>query len=416
MTPAIRGLLAIMLAGTLLAACSGGGSDETTIATTAMSTSLADGPGTTATAPTATDLPTSMVPATMPVSTTTTVPAVVYPGSIWATGDAAGAGFDTDALVALDAQTAAANSTCLVITKDGVVVDQQSWNTEADARREAFSVTKSVTSILVGIASDDGALALTDSAARYVPQWQGTPAEAVTITNLLTNDSGRHWDFLTDYRDMAVGAADKTAFSIELAQDAPPGTTWAYNNAAIQTLSAVLESATGQPPRDYARNKLFDRIGMAHTEMGTDDVGKTMTFSGLKTTCLDLARFGYLMLNHGAWNGEQIVSKAYAERATGVSSTPLNAAYGLLFWLNKPGTIAPNSAVTNGSGDNTREGQLVPGAPDDVFWALGLGNQIVAVIPSERIVAVRMGGVPPTDAPYTEATLTRGVLDALNRS
>ncbi|MGE0309497.1 MAG: serine hydrolase domain-containing protein, partial [Acidimicrobiia bacterium] len=262
---------------------------------------------------------------------------------------------------------------------------------------------------------DDGALSLTDPAEKFIPEWRGTAAAAVTITNLLTNDSGRHWDVITDYSDMAIRASDKTAFSIALAQDAPPGTTWAYNNAAIQTLSAVLESATGQPPRDYARNKLFDRIGMAHSEMGVDGAGTTMTFSGLRTTCLDLARFGYLMLNNGAWNGEQIVSKTYAQRATGVSSTPLNAAYGLLFWLNRPGVIASNAAVTNGSGENTRQGQLAPGAPDDVFWALGLGNQIVAVIPSERIVAVRMGGLPPKETPFTEAALTNGVLDALNR-
>ncbi|MGD9792969.1 MAG: serine hydrolase domain-containing protein, partial [Acidimicrobiia bacterium] len=379
--------------------------------TTSASTSIAD----------------SVAPAisatTEPIAATTTThasatiisPHVVYPGATWATGDPAAAGFDTDALAALVATTAAANSTCLVIVKDGVVVEQQSWTMAPDAPREAFSVTKSVTSVLTGIASDDGALSLTDPAEKFIPEWRGTAAAAVTITNLLTNDSGRHWDVITDYSDMAIRASDKTAFSIALAQDAPPGTTWAYNNAAIQTLSAVLESATGQPPRDYARNKLFDRIGMAHSEMGVDGAGTTMTFSGLRTTCLDLARFGYLMLNNGAWNGEQIVSKTYAQRATGVSSTPLNAAYGLLFWLNRPGVIASNAAVTNGSGENTRQGQLAPGAPDDVFWALGLGNQIVAVIPSERIVAVRMGGLPPKETPFTEAALTNGVLDALNR-
>ncbi|MGE3325513.1 MAG: serine hydrolase domain-containing protein [Acidimicrobiia bacterium] len=407
-----------VLAGALIAACSGGGSDETVDSTdvaitTPASTSIADS---VAPAISATTEPIAATTTTTTLASATIIsPPVVYPGATWATGDPAAAGFDTDALAALVATTAAANSTCLVIVKDGVVVEQQSWTMAPDAPREAFSVTKSVTSVLTGIASDDGAISLTDPAEKFIPEWRGTAAATVTITNLLTNDSGRHWDVITDYSDMAIRASDKTAFSIALAQDAPPGTTWAYNNAAIQTLSAVLESATGQPPRDYARNKLFDRIGMAHSEMGVDGAGTTMTFSGLRTTCLDLARFGYLMLNNGAWNGEQIVSKTYAQRATGVSSTPLNAAYGLLFWLNRPGVIASNAAVTNGSGENTRQGQLAPGAPDDVFWALGLGNQIVAVIPSERIVAVRMGGLPPKETPFTEAALTNGVLDALNR-
>ena len=62
---------------------------------------------------------------------------------------------------------------------------------------------------------------------------------------------------------------------------------------------------------------------------------------------------------------------------------------------------------------NSLYGQLVPGAPEDVFWALGLNNQIVTVIPSEGIVAVRMGPKPPAEAPFTQTELTEGVLAAL---
>src|SRR5690606_13953386 len=111
-----------------------------------------------------------------------------------------------------------------------------------------------------------------------------------------SNVSGRHWDPATDYVAMAIEADDKTAFAAGLGQDEPPGRTWAYNNAAVQTLSAVLESATGQRADDYAAAVLFEPIGMRNSRMISDAAGNPLTFMGLETTCLDLARFGYLML------------------------------------------------------------------------------------------------------------------------
>jgi CubicO group peptidase (beta-lactamase class C family) len=341
---------------------------------------------------------------------------VTYPGDEWATVDPATAGFDPAALGRLDEAAAAAGSTCLVVTRDGAVVDERYWQgSTADTPREAFSVTKSLTSTLVGIAQDADRLELDDPAADYLPEWRGTTSEAVTVENLVRNDSGRHWDLATDYRDMAIGASDKTAFALALGQDAPPGDVWAYNNSAIQTLSAVLETATGEDPIDYARTHLFEPLGMADSTLTTDAAGNALTFMGLRTTCLDLARFGYLMLRDGVWDGEQVVSSDYVEQATGRSSTELNAAYGLLWWLNREGTIATPALATTGIDDwsGATRGQLVPGAPDDAFWALGFRNQIVAVIPSEGIVAVRMGAAPPPGAPFTQAELTVGVLDAV---
>jgi CubicO group peptidase (beta-lactamase class C family) len=348
-------------------------------------------------------------------TTTTTVVEDTYPGDAWAAVEPGEAGFDPAGLDRLAAQAEAAGSACLVVTRDGEVVDERYWQgMTADTPREAFSVTKSVTSTLVGIAQDEGLLDLAEPAAEHIPQWSGTPAEAVTVENLLSNDSGRHWDLATDYGGMALNAADKTAFAVDLAQDDAPGEVWAYNNSAIQTLSAVLESASGQSPVDFARTRLFEPLGMRHSELTTDAAGNALTYAGMKTTCLDLARFGYLMLRDGVWDGQPVVSSDYVEQATGESSTPLNAAYGWLWWLNHRGPIGSPRLATTGAADAPiADGQLVPDAPDDVFWALGLNNQIVAVIPSEGVVAVRMGAGPPPGSPFTQAELTMGVLDAL---
>lgn len=339
---------------------------------------------------------------------------VSYPGDEWPQVDPAGAGFDPAALDRMSAAAEAAGSTCLVVTRDGAVVDERYFGPgAADTPAEAFSVTKSVTSTLVGIAAEAGDLDIGEPAADLLSEWQGTPSAAVTVEDLLSNDSGRDWSLAQDYVQL-VRAPDKNAFAIGLGQARPPGETWAYNNAAIQTLSAVLERATGESPRAYAERTLFDAVGMDDSEMSVDAAGNTVTFMGLQTTCLDLARFGYLMLRGGRWDGEQVVPADYVARATTVSSTDLNAGYGYLFWLNHRGSIASPLLATSGAGDNSiADGQIVPGAPEDVFWALGFNEQVVAVIPSEGVVAVRMGADPPPDAPFGQTELTEGVLAAL---
>jgi CubicO group peptidase (beta-lactamase class C family) len=337
-----------------------------------------------------------------------------YPGAAWDQASAADAGFDPAALARLATAAEAGGSSCLVVTRDGALVDERYFGAgAAGVPAEAFSVTKSITSTLVGIAQDADDVDISDAAATYIPQWEGTPSAAVTVQDLLSNDSGRQWSLGLDYVEL-LRAPDKNAFAAGLGQDVPPGQTWAYNNSAIQALSEVLETATGEAPADYAERTLFEPIGMRDSELSTDAAGNTLTFMGLQTTCLDLARFGYLMLRGGSWDGEQIVSADYVEQATAVSSTDLNAGYGYLFWLNHRGPVASPIVATSGVGDNAiADGQLVPGAPDDIFWALGFNEQVVAVIPSEGIVAVRMGARPPAEAPFGRAELTTGVLSAV---
>jgi CubicO group peptidase (beta-lactamase class C family) len=255
-----------------------------------------------------------------------------------------------------------------------------------------FSGTKSYTSTLVGIAEGEGALDVDDRASTYIPEWVGTPSEGVTIRDLLSNDSGRHWDAVTDYQGLTT-ASDRTALAIALPQDADPGTTWAYNNAAIQTLDAVLAQATGTSPAAYAEERLFEPIGMQHSHLSVDGAGNTSMFSGLRSTCEDMARFGYLFLHEGSWDGTPIVPAEWVEAATGQPSQTLNAAYGYLWWLNRPGPIAadPLRPVTADEAAVAPHGHLVPGAPERMYWALGFGGQVVQVDPDSGTVVVRLG-------------------------
>lgn len=337
----------------------------------------------------------------------------VYPGADWPRADPAEAGFDPAKLEEIAAEAEANGSNCLLVIRHGRLVADWYWRgTDAASTQEVFSATKSVTSTLVGIAQGDGDLDVADPASQHIPQWQGTPSQGVTVEDLVSNDSGRHWDLATDYRAL-VAAGDRTAFGIGLGQDAEPGEVWAYNNAAIQTLDAVLEAATGDHPADYAEERLLGPTGMAHTQMTRDPAGNANLFFGMQSTCEDMARFGYLFLRGGRWDGTQVVPRDWVEAATGRSSQDINAAYGYLWWLNRRG---PNTdalhPLTREEAASAPDRQLAPGAPADMYWARGLGGQIVQVDPGSDTVVVRLG---PGDAAatYNQANTARVVTEAL---
>lgn len=301
-------------------------------------------------------------------------------------------GLDPVALSAIAREARRADSDCFLVARRGRIAAEWSWpRGSAPAPTAAFSVTKSVTSTLVGIAQADGDLDVDDRAARYVPEWRGTPAARVTVRDLLSNDSGRYWSSRSDYRDLIV-AEDRTAYAVGLRQQSPPGRTWQYNNAAIQTLDAVLRAATGVPTDEYAEQRLFGPLGMTDTRMTNDASGRsTNTFFGLETTCRDLARLGLLFARGGRWQGEQLVPRGWIRRATGRASQRLNRGYGLLWWLN-------------------REESLVPDGPRDAYAALGLGGQVLLVDPGSDVVVVRLGAI----GDYSVADAGRVLTEALD--
>jgi len=329
-------------------------------------------------------------------------PAAVFPGAAWDHADPAELGFDRRALDEVARELETLGSNCLVVARHGRIAGEWYWNgSDAGTRHEVFSVTKSYTSTLVGIAQDDGRLDIDDRASGYVDEWAGTPAEEVTIRNVLGNDSGRHSPLRDDVADLAdfFAAEDATAYAVGLAQDHPPGATWSYNDPAIQTLEAVLAEATGREPAEYAQERIFEPIGARNTTMAADPAGNTRVGSGLQTTCQDAARFGHLFLHNGSWDGTSVVSDEWVREATAQPSQELFSAYGHLWWLNRPGDrgldagsielFADHAAVVAG------QTQLVPGAPEDMFWAVGAFGQVIQVHPGTDTVVVRFGSSHP---------------------
>jgi CubicO group peptidase (beta-lactamase class C family) len=333
------------------------------------------------------------------------------PDGEWQKVTPASVGLDPAKLDEIAHTAEVGKSNCLVVARDGKLAGEWYFRgTNADSTQEIFSATKSFTSTLVGMAVDAGTAKLTDRAARWIPEWRDTPSDLVTVRDLLSNDSGRSWSLAQDYVNL-IRAVDQTAFAIGLTQTSAPGTVWAYNNSAIQTLERVVAGTLGADVPAAAQERLFAPLGMDHTEMTTDGSGHATMYAGIRSTCRDLARFGSLFLARGAWNGTQVVSRRWVQEATGAPSTPLNAGYGFLWWLNRRGRLAGPLAATSiaGAADTTvGRGRLVPGAPADMFWALGLGNQVVQIDPGSRTVVVRLGTAesrprPPTFGPAEAA-------------
>ncbi len=336
------------------------------------------------------------------------------PAPEWERATPSEAGFDPARLRTVEREARRARSSCFVVVRDGRLVVEDYWRGNTDAKpKNGFSVTKSVTSTLVGIAQDRGLLDVDDRASRYIREWRGTASEDVTIRDLLSNDSGREWSADSDYGGL-LRAPHQTAYAVGLTQTSPPGEVWAYNNAAIQTLDRVLREATGQTPAELADAWLFEPLGMTHSRMTSDRSGRsTGTFSGLLATCVDLARFGQLFAQQGRWEGEQIVSRAWVRDAVGDSSQDLNAGYGLLWWVNRFGPLRGPIDQTNLQAPPgvSAIARMVPEGPADMYAALGFGGQVVAVDPGSQTVVVRTGDpfIGEERASYTFADAARVV-------
>jgi CubicO group peptidase (beta-lactamase class C family) len=341
-----------------------------------------------------------------------------HPGSSWQKVAPSRVGLNANALNQIAQTAEQGKSNCLVVVRYGKIAGEWYWGgTTPSTTQDVYSMTKSVSSTLVGIAQDEGKLKVGDSASRWIPRWRGTPAAAVKVRDLLSMDSGRQWSFLTDYVSF-LHATNRTAFAVGLSQQHKPGQVWAYNNAAVQTLQPVLQGATDRSVTGFATAKLFKPLGMSRTRMTTDPAGNAQMFEGVQSTCRDMARFGVMMLGHGHWGKKQIVSSSWITRATGPSSTKLNAGYGYLWWLNHYGVLAsPESAtsLSHALNPSTKKGRIAPGAPDDLYWALGLGNQLVQVDPASQIVVVRLGTpeISPKPPTFGPAQASRVVTQAV---
>ena len=159
---------------------------------------------------------------------------------------------------------------------------------------------------------------------------------------------------------------------------AEPGRVFNYNTGGSQVLSSVVGLAAGIPAAEFARRELFDRIGMRSAVWGTDASGTIVGSSYLFATARDFARFGMFCLADGVWQGGRILPEGWMAWATTPTPADPNAEYGAGFWLNRDPALAGKARV-------------YPKLPTDFYYANGHQGQMIGIIPSRKLVVVRLG-------------------------
>lgn len=345
------------------------------------------------------------------------VPAdAVYPGADWEVGDATELGFDPAKLEQI-ASEANPKTNCLLVIRHGKIAGEWYWNGfTKDSTEPVMSVTQAYSSTLVGMAEAEGYLDIDDPVSKYIPQFEGTDAADVTIRDILSHVTGRESTNSignTDLYGRLLTAPNPGEFAEELPQEHDPGTVWSQNLPALELLNPILQAATGMDPADFAQQELFAAIGATHTSMSKNDQGITWMHSFLETSCRDAARLGYLFLRQGQWNGSQLLPQDWVQEATH-SSQDLNSGWGLMWWLNEPGSLVSIDNVLTPDYDEPSNLQLNPDAPLDMYWALGFGGRLIQVHPATDTVVVRLGD---SDAEGMEAAamqlVTRVVTEGL---
>ena len=299
--------------------------------------------------------------------------------STWETKSIAALGWNQTAVQPLLDYLEEKNTKSFIVLVNGRIVMENYFNGHTSTTPWYWaSAGKTLTATVTGIAQDEGLLNINNKVSDYLGTgWTSAPLakeNLITCKNLLSMNSGLN-DALGD--DVSPG-------NLQYVADA--GNRWAYHNVYVK-LQDVVAEASGQSWSNYFNTKLRDRIGMTG--------GSWINLDNLSvywSTTRNMARFGLLALNQGKWNGTTIVNQNYFNQAT-TPSQNINQAYGYLWWLNgKSSYHLPQSQFQfNGS--------LVPNAPSDMYAALGKNDQKIYVVPSKKMVIIRMGEVANPENP-----------------
>lgn len=262
------------------------------------------------------------------------------------------------------------NSKSFMILHEGKIVVETYFDGHTNTSPWYWaSAGKTLTTVMTGIAESEGLLNIDDKVSDYLGTgWTSAPVEKenlITCKHLLSMSSGLD-DSLGD---------DVSPSNLQYIADA--GTRWAYHNVYVK-LQDVVATASNQDWSTYFNTKLKDRIGMSGAWIQTGD------FSVYWSTTRSMARFGLLVYADGKWESQQIIPENYLNDAINTSQN-LNQSYGYMWWLNgKSSFRLPQSQVQF-------PGELIPNAPNDMYAALGKNDQKIYVVPSKKLVIIRMG-------------------------
>lgn len=284
----------------------------------------------------------------------------------------------------------------VVVSYRGQIIGEQyaqGYNEETELL--GWSMAKSITSTLIGILIKEGHFNLDDN--HLFPEWTDE-RKNITLRQLLHMESGLA--FSEEYA--SISDATQMLFTSENSIDIPlnnplahkPGTHWSYSSGTTNLLFELIRNHLKDKPAylAYPYKELFNKIGMNSSVSKTAESGRFIGSSYLYASPKDWAKFGYLYLKEGNWNGAQIVDTSWVDFVR-TPSPNSNGGYGGQFWLN-----VDHAAYKN--------------LPEDMYSCNGHDGQFVYIFPSHDLIVVRMGlsGMPN----YNVATLLEEVMESID--
>jgi CubicO group peptidase (beta-lactamase class C family) len=291
----------------------------------------------------------------------------------------------------------------VVVYNRQLVAEKYAKGFDKNTMMYGWSMAKSFTAALTGILVNKGNLDITKPAP--VEEWSNLndPRHAITIKHLLQQTSGL--DYQEDYTkassvtNMLFKKGDMAAYIAALPLVHTPGTAFNYSGGNSNILSRIIRQTLGE--RDYAAfpfTELFYKIGMYHTLLEPDASGTYVGSSYIMATARDFARFGLLYCNDGIWNNERILPEGWVKETTMAPAANNLKNYGYQFWLNGVNKI-----------DTSK--RIFPNVPADMFYCDGYGFQDIYIIPSKKLVVVRLGLT--LDKSFDENAFLKNIIDAL---
>ena len=262
-------------------------------------------------------------------------------------------------------------TSCLIQHENSLVFEYYKNNKMKDKQHKVNSVTKSVLSILVGIAIDRGVLkGVHQPIADFFPNltdWQ----KQLTLEHLLTMTPGFDWPEFSSWggRPMPmINSRDWVQFILERSMVEDPGESMHYNSGCSHLLSAILQKAAGMSLTEYAEAYLFNPLGIKYYTWYSDAKGIVIGGFGLSLKAEDMLKIGKLMLQEGTWNGHKVVSKDWVMESTIPRFHTYNkiGSYGYHWWI-----------LTN---ENHQQTQL------PAYFAMGYGGQYIIVAPKNQLI------------------------------
>ena len=295
----------------------------------------------------------------------------------------------------------------IVVVYDGrVIAERYAGGVGIDTPLPSFSMTKSMVNALIGILTQQGLV--TPSMPAPIPEWRGAsdPRREIEVEHLMRMTTGLALD--ESYSgfggmDRMYLAADMSAYAVNAKMIAPPGRRWNYSSGTTQILARIVRDAVGGPEQTlaFAWRELFGPLGMRSVTLEFDNVGTLQGATNMLASARDWAKFGLLYLNDGVVGEKRIL---HADWVDFCAAATLDTDYAAGFWTNRS------------EHPNARE-RVQLGMHRDAFFAAGDMGQQVVIVPSQKLVVVRLGdSVDPSGDIKGTARLVKEVIAAANPS